>query len=181
MERPGFFEVVVGVLIVAGVVVIILAFAGQLAPVHAVVFAAFSAMIGWIISVQTTRRNSRKQHTMAVLMQARLSTEFNNRVRSFYAKCPLNRNVTTTDLSDPEFQQVLPDIRYLLNYYEFLAVALRHDDLDEELLRDCVRGQLCAFYEKAKVVIDDSRSSDPRGAANSTRYSELEALYRKWH
>jgi hypothetical protein len=180
VKRWGFFETVIGVLLIAGVAMFLLAVAGKIEPVHAVVFAALSAMIGWIISVQTARRNSRKQHTMAVLMQVRLSTEFNNRVRSFYSKCPLDRNVIAADLADSEFQKVVPDIRYLLNYYEFLAVALRHEDLDEELLKDCIRGQLCAFYEKAKAVVDEGRASDPRGADKSTRFKELETLYQRW-
>jgi hypothetical protein len=42
--------------------------------------AALLALLGWMIQAWLSIRNSRKQHTMNLLLQSRLSTEFNKHV-----------------------------------------------------------------------------------------------------
>jgi hypothetical protein len=181
MKRFDFSSFVISAIFAAGVVLVYVALTGTVQPTQVAVFAGFSAMLGWMVTVATARRNSRKQHTMAVLTQVRISTEVNNRVRSIYKQFPLGQTITENDLRDASNAQAIADVRYMLNYYEFLAVALKHGDLDRRLLKDCIRGQLCDFYKKAEVIIIESRKSDPRGEIESRRYSELGSLFRKWN
>ncbi len=173
-------SIVVVLLVVAGVVALGFAINGSVKPEQAIIYVGFSGMIGWIVAVVSARQNSRKQHTMAVLTQVRISTEVNNRLRGVRATFPAGVTISATDLADPKNADAIADVHYLLNYYEFLAVAIKHKDLDHDLLRDCIRGQLCDFVRKARVVIDTAINTDPVGAIRSKRYKELLALYQRW-
>lgn len=153
----------------------------SLRPQQAVVFAAIAATAGWIVTAFIARRNSIKQHTMNVLTQIRISAEMNARITTVNAKFPPGSHMSPEYAADtPRTDEVIRAATYVLNYYEFLAAALHHNDLDHNLLKDCVRGQLCSTYEKLRALIDFAVSKDPRGAANSTTYIFLRRLYPKW-
>jgi hypothetical protein len=143
-----------------------------------VVFAAISAIAGWMTSAYLTRRNSTKQHTMTVLTQVRISTEMNSRIRALYDKLPADTPITKEFFTNKDNMEAVRAAQYILNYYEFLAVALRHGDLDHDLLKDCIRGQLCSVYQKLEAYIEESVATDPRQP--SRRYSDLRKLYGFW-
>jgi hypothetical protein len=178
--RAYVYPIIIAALAVAACALTIWVLFGSGKAEHIVLFGAISAMTGWFISADIARRNSKKQHTMAVLTQVRISTEMNSRIKALYSVYPIGRSLSEPDTEKSEKEQTdaLAAARYVLNYYEFLAVALRHGDLDHDLLKDCIRGQLCDFVDKARVVIDNHREQDPQKP--SRRYSELLALYAKW-
>lgn len=117
----------------------------DLKPQQAAVFAAAAAIGGWLLTAYIARRNSIKQHTMTVLTQVRISAEMNNRIALVFKQFPPGVNMpadyaNATSRGD----ETIRAASYILNYYEFLAAALHHNDLDHDLLKDCIRGQLCA-------------------------------------
>jgi len=178
--RPALPFVIGCILLVAGWAAYLAVFnPTALQPQQAVVFGGLTALAGWIVTAYIARRNSTKQHTMAVLTQIRISAEMNTRIKTLYDKFPLGtpmdaQYVATT----PENDDVIRAARYILNYYEFLAVALRHGDLDHDLLKDCIRGQLCGMYVKLKALIDDAVQKDTMKP--SRRYIDLRRLYFLW-
>jgi hypothetical protein len=76
----------------------------------------------------------------------------------------------------------LAALRYLLNYFEFIAVGIRYGDLDEKLLKNTLRGILCGVYEAAGPLVTQRRQA-PAGskAEKSKTFEHLEWLYTRWH
>ena len=62
----------------------------------------------------------------------------------------------------------------ILNQFEFIALAVRNNDFDEDVLRKGVRGNICNFFADAHLVIRDYRAS------NSRTFEHLTALYARW-
>jgi hypothetical protein len=155
--------------------------ADNLKPQQAVTFAAIGAIVGWVVAAYIARRNSTKQHTMNLLTQTRISSEMNSRLKIATDTFPVGTPMTATDIQTKTLShEGIRAALYLLNYYEFLAVALHHGDLDHDLLKDCVRGQLCEMYERFKALIDHVISIDPRGPQQSARFIHLRRLYGAW-
>ena len=73
---------------------------------------------------------------------------------------------------------VLEDVTYLLNYYEFIASAIRYGDLDEKLLKESLRGMLCNTYELTRDLISYRRTKSRM--PNLLLYEHLEWLYLRW-
>lgn len=81
----------------------------------------------------------------------------------------------------PEYH--LEKMTYVLNYLEFLASAVRQRDLDEELLKESLRGMLCNTFEIAKIFIAYKRLNGDffgLGKMNPKLYEHLEWLYDRW-
>lgn len=100
----------------------------------------------------------------------------------------------------PEAQ--LGALRYLLNYFEFIAVGIRYGDLDEVLLKNTLRSILCSVYEAAEPLVRQRRkapgltespaaettenslaTSITAGKPENTKsktYEHLERLYNRW-
>lgn len=153
----------------------------------AAVFAAILAAAGWTTTALISRMNSVKQHTMQVLTQARLSPVLNEKVKILFDTYPPGTDIPTSDLNDAAARaDWYRAATYMLNYYEFLSVAIRYHDLHEPLLRDCIRSQLCAYTHKLRHLIDFSRQNDPRvirqeiAADESRIYQDLLALSAAW-
>lgn len=167
----------IAIFVLSAAPVSLAAYFGQLTVYQAIVFSAVSAMGGWIISLHFSRRSSKKQHTLNVLTQARLSTEMNNRVRTFRETFG-DRPIESGELEKDVNKDARAAAQYILNYYEFLAVALEHRDLDYDLLKDCLRGQLCVFYRQTQLFIEGVRKADLQQP--SKRYSAIVELFKKW-
>ena len=153
----------------------------------AAVFAAVLATAGWVTTAYVSRVNSVKQHTMQVLTQARLSVELNAKSRDLYDAYPSNSQVPLEDITNATGNEKwFRGAMYLLNYYEFLSVAIRYRDVHEKLLRDCVRSQLCATHDKLIHVIAHRRAQDSRvllgkiKADQSRIYQDLLKRRLKW-
>ena len=97
-RRPEASTILISIVVVAAITVIYLTFRGDVKPEHAAVFAGFWAMIGWIVSVHTARRMTRKQHTMAVLTQVRISQSVAERVKGLRTGFPNYRAITPADM-----------------------------------------------------------------------------------
>jgi hypothetical protein len=133
-------------------------------------------MIQAVLSI----RNSRKQHTMNLLLQSRLSTEFNKHVNAIRNTFPDGSEITYENARKSE---AFESVRYILNYYEFIAVGLKHRDLDERLLRDSHCTQICTFCKRVDKLLAHVREENERGVASpkhSRLYNNLRDLQHRW-
>jgi len=153
----------------------------------AAVFAAILAAAGWMTTALISRMNSVKQHTMQVLTQARLSPVLNEKSKLLFDTYPPGTDIPMSHLDHAAMRaDWYRAATYMLNYYEFLSVAIRFHDLHEPLLRDCIRSQLCAYTHKLRHLIAFSRQNDPRVLAQeitadeSRIYQDLLALSAAW-
>lgn len=146
-------------------------------------FAGMVALAGWMIQAKIATRNSRKQHTMNVLFQTRMSKEFQDHVDRITKKYPDGAPIPYEEIILPENADVFASVRFILNYYEFIAVGIEHGDLDEPLIRSCICSQFCTFCRRSDSVIRSVRGEDERGDADPTKERFLRAarkLQRRW-
>ena len=143
--------------------------------------AALIALAGWMIQARIAIRNSRKQHTMNVLLQTRMSSEFNKNVAVIERNFPKGANISFKKAN--RTQEILAAVRYVLNYYEFIAVGLWHRDLDERLMRDCICSQMCTFCLRADDVIRTVRGENELGVPTPDKqrvFRFLRPLQKRW-
>ena len=158
----------------------------QAVPLLAVVAygAAAFALTGWVVQSWISIRNSRKQHTINVLFNTRLSPEYIQNTENIRAYFPEESEIKLKDLKEMPDRTVMESVRFLLNYYEFVAVGIRHGDLDIRLIRDCLCSQLCIFVDRCEDVIRNVRNENQfwEPAPGKTRLlRNLVWLRVKWH
>lgn len=68
-------------------------------------------------------------------------------------------------------------IRYALNHYEYLSVAIAQDIYDEELIKNSSYATITRLYVRTKPYIDEVRKQP---GAGPTTYQEFECLACKW-
>lgn len=138
-----------------------------------------AAISGWIFTAWVTVRNSIKQHTINTLLQSRLSVVYmenaNKFNKSFYDKDDKPVIITVEDLTNQDKKEALASARYLLNYFEFIAVGIKYGDLHSGLLKDSLRGILSNAHEICKDMIKHRQTTNPRVYAN------LEWLNKEWN
>lgn len=144
--------------------------------------AAATALIAALISARISLQNTIKQHTINTLLQMRLSDAYMSRaerVTQRYFGQKGNYYLTDAECDNPPPEAVISDVIYILNYLEYIASAIRGGDLDEDLVRESLRGMLCNNYECAELWIKKRRDIGG-GRTNPKLYEHLEWLYRRW-
>lgn len=94
-------------------------------------------LLGWLTREFFALRAMRKQHTVTVLLQSRMSTAFNDRYKTMLKVYPVTPAITEVrdgDWNDQSKVEAIEALKYFLNYYEFIAIGVRTGDLDEEYL-----------------------------------------------
>jgi len=136
-----------------------------------------SAMCGWIIAGMITLRNSIRQHTVTTLLQSRLSATYMK-----YAD-DLSRHYTEFDKrrrANPALRESATDkvdisaLRYILNYFEFIAIGVKRGDLDEETLKDSLRSILRKNVAMSRPWIKAGQVDNPH------LYTNLLWLHDRW-
>lgn len=121
-------------------------------------FGAFTAMVGWMVSSLVTVRNVVKQHTVSTLLQSRLAAAYVEKLRlvnTNYSK--IGEAVTAipeADMTDGTKAEQIDAMRYLLNHFEFIALAIRYGDLDEVLMKGSMQGIVCNLAKVGGPLID---------------------------
>jgi len=153
--------------------------------------AVLVAVVTLIVSSTNAARQSRKQHTITILFETRLSEHFQTIHDKRALFFPPYRDVTLaewraasqaqpTENNDPakkvaqEKRDAAKSLQTLLNYWEFIAVGILKDDLDEELLKATVRGNMCNLVDDARKLIFELRKTHPKAFEN------LVLLYERW-
>ncbi|QUJ77365.1 DUF4760 domain-containing protein [Sulfitobacter albidus] len=138
------------------------------------------------------RRAQRKQQTMTLLLESRLSSEFRGILEKRRHLFPeytdvsfdawnAARTAAPEDATDPDqiaaaerSRESALAVTQLLNYYEFLAVGIKQGDLDKDLLRKTLRSIMCNLVDDCRDLIAEMRRRKP------STYEHLCALYDDW-
>jgi hypothetical protein len=143
-------------------------------------FAALLALFGWIVTAWVSIYNSRKQHSINVLFHSRMSEVYQSRVNVIVDAFPGGRSKITRSGLVPSTEADRA-VTFLLNYYEFIAVGIWHGDLDEAIIRDCIRTQMLAMTTRCADIIDDSRKGDgSKSAEKAVVFQSLIWLRDRW-
>ena len=154
-------------------------------------FGVIAALLTFVLSTRSARRAQRKQHTITVLLDTRLSAEFQstiNRRRIMFpeysdvtfeqwdsARTATATNQMPAVTETPEQQRdSAAALMQLLNYYEFLAVGIKEGDLDEKMLKNTLRGIMCNLVDDTRLLICALRKKNPK------LFEHLVALYDDW-
>lgn len=133
------------------------------------------ATMGWVLTNFINSRNSIRQHTVTVLTQMRMSTEFMKNANKLQI---LVENKTLIDfkyyLNLDDKDPIKESIRYILNYLEFVAAGMRLGDLDEQLVRSAQRGMFIRAYKMCEKYILEINSDSP------STFEHLIATYNRW-
>lgn len=144
-----------------------------------------AALSQWAITSVLTLYNARRQHTITVLLQSRLSPAYQQRLRDVvkgYPTMPAISKVAVGDWNDPAKLEALEGIKYLLNYFEFVAIGIRIGDLDEATMRRSLADIVMALTAVAEQYIKFSRGEldTNDGFPSNNAYSELLWLKARW-
>lgn len=147
------------------------------------------AIAGWFVQHQISSHNSRTGHTLNVLLQMRLSEEFQSNARIVKKNYPnmVYRHILKSDVSlyftkveekrnklEKEKMEAIASQIYLLNYYEFLAYGIKSKSLDEELLYQVLRGVIDDICKRSEFIIEEQQ----RGQQNA--FKHILELSNRW-
>jgi hypothetical protein len=132
---------------------------------------------GWLTREFFALRALRKQHTVTVLLQSRLSTAFNEKYKIMLAKYPVTKGITpvaANDWDDAAKIDAIEAVKYFLNYYEFIAIGIRTGDLDEDFLFLSLGGIVPNLWKLGENYIEFARKK------HGSVFENLEWLKNKW-
>lgn len=138
---------------------------------------AFVALLGWLTREFFALRTLRKQHTVSVLLQSRMSAAFNERHKAMLKVYPATTGVTPVaynDWQDPQKIEAIEALKYLLNFYEFIAIGIRNGDLDEDYLFKSLKSIVSNLWTMGGPYITELRNGNPR------IYTNLLWLVERW-
>lgn len=151
----------------------------RLGPIVTVVV----AILVWIGTSYVTMRNLVKQHTINTLLQSRLSATYMENARAlnkgFFGKHGELIPLTQEEVIKPPEEVNLQALGYMLNYFEFIAVGIRHGDLDESVMKNSLRGIVCSVFCVAESFIH-TRRSDVQDPSKARTYEHLCWLHNRW-
>ena len=139
----------------------------------AVLIGVFFAVVSWLFSAAATRRLSRKQHTINLLMNSGMDPA----IKAAMELVQNNLNSKTC----PNFSSVKDApkrvaFRLLLNHFEFVAAGLRNGDLDEQLVYDSECHTILDLYNTYLPNIEKRQKERNLG----TLYEHTAWLSKRW-
>lgn len=146
-----------------------------------------AAVMTFWLSAKATRKAQKKQHTITVLLDSRLSEEFQkiNTARKFIF--PPGETISWDSYNKARDSLYLDNeilscerrgadaLVALLNHYEFLAVGISEGDLDAAMLKKSLRGIMCRLVSDSRNVIAGFHRKGHKKA-----YQHLIPLYAEW-
>lgn len=173
-EMLPLFSGIVGTVIVSTYV--ILRYADTYQTSLSILVTGVFVGMGWWIQSITTAANSRRTHTLNIIMASRTSTEYQQQLRNssklYRASvvCPElaewrlspHKDEFKNAIVPDEIDQAINGTVYILNYFEFLAQGIKFRDLDDCLLRECFSGILAGIERRGFYLIIEAQKADQR-------------------
>lgn len=142
---------------------------------------AVAAICGWLFTSAVQLFNRVRQHTMTLIHETRFNdTYLRNsiliqdrfRAHGHFSEREAEAIIDSDAEADKEFRRALSRV---LNFYEYLAIAVFYRDANERLLRE--------FF--VIMVVDNFRNAEPFHRVWQRRYGpdagrNIERLYRRW-
>lgn len=134
------------------------------------------ATIGWMFTNYISSKNSIRQHTLTVLTQMRMSTEFMKNANRMQAEIDNGIVITHDFYNDINAANIATkeSVRYILNYLEFVSAGIRLGDLDESLVKESQKGMFQYAFATCEDFIMEKNKK------NKTTYQHLIATIEKW-
>lgn len=175
----------------------------KLLNVVPVFVAIWAAAVGWLIHFKLTTKAHRTNNAFAIIMETRKSAEFLKRVEQINRHFPPGSTSIPKDYheffdpgslkklldarasgqtvpdADLEKAEAIVALKYVLNYYEFMAVGIRAGDLDENLVFDTICIHVIKLFERSSSLVNFAGNGDNSGG-HPKSYCDLRALVQRW-
>lgn len=140
-----------------------------------------AAILGWLCSTRSQVLSHRRNHSMQLLIESRLSERYMCSVNSVssvsteFKRLNPAHNALAKEYFEYLSVQNKNDIYYMLNYCEFIAVGIRFGDLDEHLMLNTFGSMLKTNYEFFEEMIKEKQKT------KASHFEHMTALYQRWH
>lgn len=146
-------------------------------------------VMGWWVQSILSAKASRRQHTLNTILNTRSSEIYQRHLNNYSRLIKDGQHLHPTMSEwfhrphDKRFDSMkvptslrdaMNGLSYILNYFEFLALAIRKGDLDEALLRECFCGMLPSIEARAFHLIRDAQQK------NELYYEAFVKLVEQW-
>ena len=162
--------------------------------------APWLATFGWALTIYMTRGNERRKMTIDLLLRHQMDRsieEHRYRIHRIYPPfAPLDKANAAAEANrlyeqyrswqrhpkqtDDDGIPVVYSIIQVLNFYEFIAVSVRKERIDEGIAFDTFRSLTKNMAEKFQPFIKRSRQPGDDGNRPKT-YGDLVWLTKRWH
>ena len=143
--------------------------------------AAIIALATFLGNAHQQAVRDRKQHTIRMLMDARLSPVFRKLLKDRTIMFPPGTRIPVENYERiADWPAEGPERRSrealvaILNYYEFIAAGIYSGDLDEQLLRRTIRAIMCNLIDDARDLIVHFQRENP------ALYVHVVRLFNQW-
>ena len=131
-----------------------------------------------LVSVDRANQERKIQDTQKILLETRLSTYYQSQLdirRKYFPIGGDAKKVLRIFKASGNSPQKAT-IKYLLNYYEFLAIGVLHQNLDETMIEQSLRQILCTLVFDMRLVIHHVRVVQNRPKS----YEHLVKIHEMW-
>lgn len=200
----GVWSFVVAVGTIGAMIYVFFAFFGdnaskydKLLNILPVIIAMWAASIGWLVHFKMSSKVHRTNNSFAIIMEMRKNSEFLKR-NEMIAKhfppgvdeiptkyrpyfCPKVCGSILLSKGNEDAKDdvdAIRAVRYMLNYYEFIASGIRAGDLDEKLIFDTLHSVIVSQYDRFSLIID--HASQKNIGSDPSHWCELRDLVKKW-
>lgn len=140
-------------------------------------FTLAAAAAAAFLAIRTSRAIERRKAAAAVVFAGREDEALTQAIRHIAALHEGDKNMAAFARRDNVDAEDSRHIRYALNHYEYLSVAIAQDIYDEELIKNSSYATITRLYVRTKPYIDEVRKQP---GAGPTTYQEFECLACKW-
>jgi len=134
--------------------------------------AAFIAMI----AINSSRTIERKKAAVSALLAAKRDDDLEKASALVASLADGEKNIASFAKAENVKSEESKSIKYVLNYYEYLAVGIGQGIYDESVFKDAMYTILTKLYDRTKPFIDQARKT----SGTVTIFQEFECLACKW-
>ena len=140
-----------------------------------------AAILGWLFSTRSQVLNNRRNHSMQLLIESRLSDRYMgyvnavSNISSEFKKLNPNHCALVQEYFNALSIEQKNSILYMLNYCEFVSVGIRFGDLDEQLMFNTFGSMLKTNYEFSQQIIELKQRE------KSSHFEHVTQLYKRWY
>ena len=154
------------------------------APIFAACLTITVIALGWVFVGWNSHNNTVRQNTNNLLFARFAHSPFSEAIHRFHATFGNDKSSVISwesfqDLRNSKSgkkRRAAEALIYILNYYEFIASGVVRGDLDKNVVRDNIRGNIEFYHDKCFLIIRAARRTNPR---TFEYLSKIRAHYRE--
>lgn len=158
-------------------------FGSSLPYIYVGILGIFATVAAIFITSGVSRYNQRKQDTMRMLLESRLSPHYSHlteTARTYFSSIDDGTAQTyETYIADVggvgRKRKDARAVEEILNYFDFVSAGVLLRNYDEAMVKKTIRGILCNRVYRMRFIIQEVRE------VNVLAYENLVAVYRRWH